>query len=30
MATKGFALGNHSLLKKAGKNFTLLKLGPAR
>ena len=30
LATKGFAFGNHSLLKKAGENFTLLKLGPAR
>ena len=30
MATKGFAFGNHSLLKKAGENFILLKLGLAR
>ena len=24
MATKGFAFGNHSLLKKAGENFTFV------
>ena len=29
-ATKGFAFGNHSLLKKAGENFILQKLGAAR
>ena len=30
LATKGFAFGNHSLLKKAGENFILQELGPAR
>ena len=30
LATKGFAFGNHSLLKKAGENFILQKLGAAR
>ena len=29
-STKGFAFGNHSLLKKAGENFILQKLGAAR
>ena len=29
-STKGFAFGNHSLLKKAGENFILQELGPAR
>ena len=30
MATKGFAFGNHSLLKKAGENFIFQRLGAAR